>query len=165
MLNESMDRAKPFERGQEQAEAMLGMQKELLEAWDQASRAWLDRLKSEMELWTELATKLSSTRSLPDALGTYQQCVTQRMQMAAEDGRRMSDEYQRFLQKFTRLCPTGGRPAEPERVLDLAEHPVHCIRAKSADDTGKVWTRRMGGSAQIVPDRIRKTRPAANQHR
>jgi len=50
---------------------------------------------------------LSSTRSLPDALGTYQQCVTQRMQMAAEDGRRMSDEYQRFLQKFTRLLPNG----------------------------------------------------------
>ena len=88
MLNESMDRAKPFERGQEQAEAMLGMQKELFEACDQASRAWLDRVKSEMDLWTGLATKLSSTRSLPDALGTYQQCVTQRMQMAAEDGRR-----------------------------------------------------------------------------
>jgi len=50
MLNESMDRAKPFERGQEQAEAMLGMQKELLEAWDPASRAWRDRLKSEMYL-------------------------------------------------------------------------------------------------------------------
>jgi len=50
MLNESKDRAKPFERGQEQAEAMLGMQKELLEACDQASRAWLDRLKSEMDL-------------------------------------------------------------------------------------------------------------------
>ena len=29
MLNESMHRAKPFERGQEQAEAMLAMQKEL----------------------------------------------------------------------------------------------------------------------------------------
>ena len=64
-------------------------------------------MKSEVELWTELATKLSSTRSLPDALGTYQRCVTQRMQMAAEDGRRMSDEYQRFLQKFPRLLPNG----------------------------------------------------------
>ena len=50
MLNESMHRAKPFERGQEQAEAMLAMQKELLETCDQASRAWLDRLKSEMDL-------------------------------------------------------------------------------------------------------------------
>ena len=71
MLNESMHRAKPFERGQEQAEAMLAMQKELLETCDQASRAWLDRVKSEVDLWTKLATKLSSTRSLPDALGTY----------------------------------------------------------------------------------------------
>ena len=61
MLNESKDRAKPFERGQEQAEAMLAMQKELL--CDQASRAWLDRVRSEVELWAELATKLSSTRS------------------------------------------------------------------------------------------------------
>jgi hypothetical protein len=29
---------------------MLGMQKKLLEACDKASRAWLDRLKSEMDL-------------------------------------------------------------------------------------------------------------------
>jgi hypothetical protein len=108
MLNKSIDRAKPFERGQEQAEAMLGMQKELLEVCDQASRAWLDRVKSEVDLWTELAAKLSSTRSLPDALGTYQECVTQRMQMAAEDGRRMADECQRFLQKFARLLPNGS---------------------------------------------------------
>jgi hypothetical protein len=87
------------------------------------------------------------------------------MQMAAEDGRRMSDGYQRFLQKFTRLLPNGWQPAGPERILDLAEHPVHFIRAKSADDTSNVWSRRMGGSAQIVPDRIRKTRPDANKHK
>jgi hypothetical protein len=62
-------------------------------------------VKSEVELWTELATKPSSTRAFPEPLGTYQECVTQRMQMAAEDGRWMSNEYQRFLQKFTRLLP------------------------------------------------------------
>jgi len=110
MLNKSIDRATPFERGQEQAEAMLGMQKELLEVCEQASRAWLDRVKSEVDLWTELAAKLSSTRSLPDALGTYQECGTQRMQMAAEDGRRMADECQRFLQEI--------RPPAAQRVAD-----------------------------------------------
>jgi hypothetical protein len=36
MLNRSIDRATPFERRQEQAEAMLGMQKELLETCEQA---------------------------------------------------------------------------------------------------------------------------------
>jgi hypothetical protein len=108
-----------------------------------SGRAWLDRVKSEVDLWTELAAKLSSTRSHPGRLGTYQECVTQRMQMAAEDGRRMSDECQRFLQNLPACCPTGGRPTGPERVLDLAEHPVHCIRAKRADDTSKVCSRRM----------------------
>jgi hypothetical protein len=107
MLNESKDRAKPFERGQEQAEAMLAMQKELLETCDQASRAWLDRVKSEVDLWTALTAKLSATRSLPEALGAYQEYVTHRMQMAAEDGRRMSAECQKLMQRFSRPLPTG----------------------------------------------------------
>jgi len=96
-----------FAAGQEQTEAMLGMQKELLDAYEQASRAWLARVRSEVDLWTDLATKLTATRSLPEALGTYQECVTQRMQMAAEDGRRMSEECQKLLQTFTRPLPNG----------------------------------------------------------
>jgi hypothetical protein len=36
-----------FELGKEQTEAMAALQKELLEAYEQASRAWLDRVKSE----------------------------------------------------------------------------------------------------------------------
>jgi hypothetical protein len=67
---------------------MLSMQKELLDAYDQRSRAWLSRVKSEVDLWSDLAKKLSAAQSVPDAVGAYQQCVAQRMQMAAEDGRR-----------------------------------------------------------------------------
>jgi len=51
------------------------LQKELFEVYEQASRAWLDRVKSEMALWSELSTKLSATRSVPEALGVYQKCV------------------------------------------------------------------------------------------
>jgi len=69
-------------------------------------------VKSEADLWATLAAKLSSTRSLGDARGAYHKCVTQRMQMVAEDGRHGSDDGQRFLQKFTGLlsngCPTGN---------------------------------------------------------
>jgi hypothetical protein len=101
MLNKPTDKASvnpasAFAKGQEQTEAMLGMQKELL-----------DRVRSEVDLWTELAAKLTATRSLPEALGTYQECVTQRMQMAAEDGRRMSEGCQKLLQTFTRPLPNG----------------------------------------------------------
>ena len=112
MLNKPTDWASvnpmsAFAKGQEQTEAMLGMQKEMLAAYEQASRAWLDRVRSEVDLWTELATKLTATRSLPEALGTYQECVTQRMQMAAEDGRRLSEECQKLMQTFTRPLPNG----------------------------------------------------------
>ena len=95
--------------GKEQTEALLGMQQELLAACEQASRAWLARVKSEVDLWSELATKLTKTRSAPEALSAYQECVAQRMQMAAEDWRRLSDDYQKVMQAITQ-SPTNGRP-------------------------------------------------------
>jgi 16S rRNA U1498 N3-methylase RsmE len=95
--------------GKEQTEAMLSMQKELLEACEQASRAWLARVKSEVDLWSDLATKLTKTRSAPEALSAYQECITQRMQMAAEDWQRLSNDYQRVMQTISQ-SPVNGRP-------------------------------------------------------
>lgn len=93
--------------GREQTEATLGIQRELLETYEQASRAWLARVQSEIELWSGLANKLSATRSLPDALGAYQDSVAQRLQMAAEDGRRMVTECQEVMGKITRSMTKG----------------------------------------------------------
>ena len=55
--------------GKEQTEAILSMQKELLDAYDQSSRAWLARVKTEVDLWSDLAKKLSATQSVPDVVG------------------------------------------------------------------------------------------------
>ena len=83
------------------------LQKELLEAYEQANRAWLERVKSEMELWSDLATKLSATRSVPEALGVYQKSVAQRTQMAAEDARKLFDECRNITQKISRAMSNG----------------------------------------------------------
>lgn len=91
-----------FELGREQTEAMTDLQKELLEAYEQTSRAWLERVKSEVDLWSELARKLAATRSAPEAMEAYQKCVAQRMQMAAEDGRQLSEDCQKVMNKITR---------------------------------------------------------------
>jgi hypothetical protein len=96
-----------FELGKEQTEAMAALQKELLEAYEQASRAWLARVKSEADLWSELAAKLAATKSAPEMLQAYQECVVQRMQMAAEDGRRLFDDCQKITAKVTRPLSTG----------------------------------------------------------
>jgi hypothetical protein len=86
---------------------MVGMQKELLEAYEQTSQAWLTRVKSEVELWSELATKLAATRSPSEAMQAYQQCVTQRMQMAAEDGRQLSEDCQKMMNKLGHSLSNG----------------------------------------------------------
>ena len=93
--------------GKEPTDAMLGMQKELLEAYEQASRAWVARAKAEVDLWSELASKISTIRSAPEAMQAYQQCLADRMQMAAEDGRRLAKEYEEAMQRITRLLPSG----------------------------------------------------------
>jgi phasin protein len=98
---------RPFKLGGEHTESMLNMQKELLDAYEQASRTWLARVKSETDLWSELATKLAATRSVPEALSAYQECVAQRMQLAAEDGRRLFEECQKITHKLTRSLSNG----------------------------------------------------------
>ena len=96
-----------FKFGNERAEAMLRLQKELLDRCEQASRDWLTRLKSETELWTGLATKLGETRSVPDAIKVYQECILQRVEMAKADAQRFSDECGTIMQKFNRSLTNG----------------------------------------------------------
>ena len=86
----------------EQTEAMLRLQKELLDIYDQASRDWLAHLKSEAELWSGLATKLAGTRSVADAIKSYQEWISQRVEMAAADAQRLSDECGTIMQKINR---------------------------------------------------------------
>ena len=68
---------------------------------EQANRSWLARAQSEISLWSDLANKLSSTHSVPEAFEAYSKCVSQRMQMAAEDARQLVDESQQLMQKVT----------------------------------------------------------------
>ena len=88
----------PF--GKAQTEAMLNLQKDLMELYEQSSRAWLDRVKSEMELWSGLATKLTGTRSVPEAMEAYQKCITEQMQMTADDGKRLFHDCQTITQRI-----------------------------------------------------------------
>jgi hypothetical protein len=93
--------------GKEQTEAARKVQQDVLTAYEQASRAWLARVQSEVDLWSQLATKLTATRSIPEALGAYQETVAQRMQMAAEDGRRMTEDCQQMMGKITTSLSQG----------------------------------------------------------
>ena len=93
--------------GREQTEATFKIQKDVLEAYEEASRAWLGRVQSEVELWSQLAGRLAATRSIPEALEAYQESVAQRMQMAAEDGKRMSAECREIMNRVAGSLSKG----------------------------------------------------------
>lgn len=97
--------------GKERTDALLAMQKELLDTYEQASQAWVSRVKSEADLWSDLAAKLTGTHSIPEALSVYQQTMAQRMQMASEDGKRMSDEAQKVMKTITTSLSNGSPKA------------------------------------------------------
>jgi len=100
-----------FKLGKERTDAMLAMQKELVDTCEQASQAWFSRVKSEADLWSELAAKLTGTHSVPEALNACQQTIAQRLQMASEDGRRLSDEAQKFMKTITTSMSNGSPTA------------------------------------------------------
>ena len=94
---------------QDQIEAAVTLQKDLLAACEKANSAWLARVQSEVSLWSELAAKLNMTTSAPDAFAAYTKCASQRVQMAADDGRRLLDDCQHVTQKITQSL-TNERP-------------------------------------------------------
>ena len=82
--------------GRERTDTMLKAQKELLDAFQDAGRTWATRMESEIKLWNEFAAKLTASRSLPEGIKLYNDCIAQRMQMVAEDGRHLFDDVQRL---------------------------------------------------------------------
>lgn len=102
-----LDAAQFLNLGKDRTDALFNVQKELLDGYEEASRAWIARLRSEVALWSDLAAKVTSSRSIPEGLEAYRDCVAQRMQMAAEDGRRLFDEGQKAIAAMTKAASNG----------------------------------------------------------
>jgi Phasin protein len=92
-----------FQLGKERTDAMLALQKELLDEYQQASQAWLARVKSELDFWSALSARMTSIHSVSEGVAAYSDGISQRMQMAVEDGRRIFDEGQKLTSVVTRL--------------------------------------------------------------
>jgi predicted phage tail protein len=142
MVAKATDASQSFlKSGTQQTEAMVNMQKEVLDAYEQASRAWLARIKSEVELWSQLASKLSATRSAPEAMQAYQECVAQRMQMAAEDGRRLADDCQKIMSKIGASFSNGWPREAPDLPMRASEKAAAAGNRPSISMEQLSWSR------------------------
>jgi hypothetical protein len=103
----SMDPATALDTSKDRPQALLDLQRELIETYDQLSRRWLERVKSEVDLWSALAAKLAATRSVPEAIQAYQESIAQSVRLVAEDGQRLAEGSQKIVNTIARTLPNG----------------------------------------------------------
>ncbi|MGH7785117.1 MAG: phasin family protein [Candidatus Binatia bacterium] len=96
------------EIGKKRVEAMMEIQKEMFDIFQEIHQAWFDRARSAATVNSELIAKLTSARSVPETADAYQQCVGKRMEMLVEDGRRLLSDSQKIVDLGTRFLTNGS---------------------------------------------------------
>jgi hypothetical protein len=95
------------EMGKKRVEDFVNVQTEFVEKLQEMNRQWFDRAQSEAKLASELASKLTAARSIPDAMAAYQEWTSRRFEMMAEDGKQLLADTQKFMEAATRLLPNS----------------------------------------------------------
>jgi len=80
----------------------VGLQKDLLQAYQRLNRIWLERMQVEVALWTRFVSDLTASRSDTDFLKACTDHMTRQFRMNAEDCRHVFSDYQEILRKSAR---------------------------------------------------------------
>jgi hypothetical protein len=89
--------------GMQQADALKAMQNEFSTLFEEAKRAYTDRIETEQKLTAELISNLSQVKTVTDGAKIYQDWVAKHLQLWAEDGRRMVSDSQKFCAAASRM--------------------------------------------------------------
>lgn len=100
--------AEIVEMGKQRVEALMEMQQELFEVFQEINQAWFDRARSAATINSELIAKLSTARTMPETADAYQQCVGKRMEMLVEDGRRLLADSQKIVSVGSKFLTNGS---------------------------------------------------------
>jgi hypothetical protein len=84
-------------------------QSEFIENIREANRKCLDRLQSEAALASEFVSKLTVSHSIADTTAACQEWGKRRMEIFAEDGKRLMADSQKFMERSARLLSKGWR--------------------------------------------------------
>ena len=100
--------AEIVEMGKQRVEALMEMQQELFDVFQEINQAWFDRARSAATINSELISKLTSARTMPETAEAYQQCVGKRMEMLVEDGRRLLADSQKIVNVGSKFLTNGS---------------------------------------------------------
>jgi hypothetical protein len=104
--------------GSDRLQATLDTQKEFFAACEEASRAWLDRIRRETELTAELTAQLGGCKSIADVAAAYQEWVQRHMQLLGEDGQKLMSESQKLAGAYARMFTNGFSGAGKKTARD-----------------------------------------------
>jgi phasin protein len=99
--------------GKKRIGEFIRVQTEILDELHEANRHWLDRFESEANLASEFASRLSSARTMPDAMAASREWATQYWAMLAEDGRHFADDTRKMMETGARLFSSGFAAEQP----------------------------------------------------
>jgi hypothetical protein len=95
------------ETGKKRMEEFVRAQSEFLEMLQQANRQWLDRIQTETAFVSEFSSKLSTARSLPEAMTACQDYTKRWFEMMAEDGEHLLADSKALMETGARLMSNG----------------------------------------------------------
>jgi Phasin protein len=93
--------------GKKQMDEFVKMQTELFDKFRETNEKWFDRAKSEADLASQFASKLTAARSIPEAMMACQEWSSHRFEMMAEDGKHLLEDSQKFMETGTKLVSNG----------------------------------------------------------
>lgn len=100
--------AEIVEMGKQRVEALMEIQQELFDVFQEINQAWFDRARSAATINSELIAKLTTARTMPETADAYQQCVGKRMEMLVEDGRRLLADSQKIVSVGSKFLTNGS---------------------------------------------------------
>ena len=95
--------------GKKRLDELVAAQTEQFEKLREISRNWFDRMQSEAALASELATKLTAARSVPEIATAYQEWAARHMEKAAEDAKRIFIDAQKLAESGAQFLSKGLR--------------------------------------------------------
>jgi len=105
--------------GKQCIDELVDVQRELIETLQQTNRHWLECVQSEAALASKLATKLTATRSVSEAMTTCEEWTSRQIEMIAEDSKLLAADTQKLMHTGARLLWNGWRSGRPEGLPDL----------------------------------------------
>jgi hypothetical protein len=100
--------------GKKSIEELLNAQTELFKELQETGRHWLEIVQSEVALASKFATKLATTRSIPDAMSTCQEWAGRQIEMMTEDSKLLVADTQRFMETGARVLLSGRWSNRPD---------------------------------------------------